>query len=227
MKRQVCIALAFLFMFSLITVPVQAKKAGEVKDKVYTDFTYAFSFSIPGKWSVQVKKSKSPLRLSMEERSPVPPQQFQGELRDYMQIPMIKVLADTTSLTCDQFVKNMLDDEFKSKQKKFFMKSLNLISKPHDILKQSDMTFAGSKAIMIEARQPYSMEVSKRGGDDASDRGSDRADVINDNKSGAIFLTVRDGHVIIFHMICEYKTSLPLMGVFNNLVKSLKFNEEG
>lgn len=219
MKKRVCIALVLLFMFSLITVPVQAKKAGEIKDNVYTDLTYGYSFNVPAKWSIQIKTAKSPLRLSMEEKSPVPPQQFQGELQDYMQVPTINVLADTTSLTCDQFVAQMLDPEFKSKQKKFFLKYLSLLSKAYDVQKQSDLTFDGAKAISIEIRQAYTMEVSQRG--------SDRANVINDNKTGSIFVTVRDGNVYIFHMICEYKTSVPLIEIFNGIIQSLDFNGKG
>jgi hypothetical protein len=208
--------MTLVFLVTLISVPVYAKKAGEVKEGIYTDVSHNFSFEVPSKWSIQVKKEKSALRLAMEEKSPVPPQQFQGELRDYMQIPTIKVLVDTTSLTCEKFIEMLLDPKFKSKQKKFIMKSLSLISRPHEILKSSDITFGGIKATMLTARQAYTMEVSQRG--------SDRADVINDHKMGAIFFTIREGKVFIFHMICEYKTSGPLLGTFDAVISSLKFN---
>jgi hypothetical protein len=217
-KKHLTIALTLLFLFSLIGMPVQAKKAGEIENDIYSDNDFGFSFKVPDKWSVKVKKSKSALRLTMEEKSPVPPQQFQGELRDYMQIPTIKILADTTSLTCEEFVDSLLSPEYDNKQKNFFMKSLNLISKPHEIQKRSNVTFEGANATVLEARQAYTMEVSARG--------SDRADVINDHKKGAIFFTVRDGNVIIIHMICEYKTSTSLMGVFDALLKSLTFKAE-
>jgi hypothetical protein len=214
-KKNLTCFLVLVFVFSIMAVPVWAAKAGEIKDDIYTDNEYGFSFAIPAGWSANVKKAKYVLRVALDQKSPTPPRQFQGDLRDYMQIPAIKVLVDTTSLTVDQFVDSLLDPDFKSKQKKGLLKSLDLISKPYDIQKKGPLTFQGAKAYMIEARQSYSMEVSSSG--------SDRADVINDYKSGAIFLTVREGRVYIFHFICEYQTSEPIFKIFNGLINSLNF----
>ena len=219
MRRKLTLALLVVFVISLIGIPAQAKKAGEINDDVYTDTEYNFSFSIPAGWSTNVGKAGKVLRVNLDQTSAVPPRHFQGDLRDYMQIPTIKVVVDTTSLTVEKFIDYLLDPEVKTKQKKGLMKYLPLISKDHEILKRSNVTFAGTKATMLEARQAYSMEVSARG--------SDRADVVNDYKYGSIFFTVRDGRVYIFHMICEYQTSGPLIDIFNTMVSSLKFEGAG
>jgi hypothetical protein len=224
-KKSLTLFLILVFVLSMAGIPAQAKKAGEIKDGVYTDNDYGFSFTIPNGWSDNVKKSKYALRLSMEQTSAVPPRHFQGDLRDYMQIPDIKVIVDTTSLNPDEFIDMLLNPDFKSKQKKGLMKYFKIIDKPHDILKRSQLTFAGAPAVMVEARQAYSMEVSKRGSG-ASDRGSDLAEVVNDYKSGAIFCTVRDGRVYAFHLICEYQTGGPLMKLFNEMINSIKFEEK-
>jgi hypothetical protein len=218
-KKNLTCFLVLVFVFSIMAVPVWAGKAGEVKGDVYTDNEYGFSFTIPAGWSANVKKDKYVLRVALDQKSPTPPRQFQGDLRDYMQIPAIKVLVDTTSLTVDQFVDSLLDKDFKSKQKKGLLKSLDLISKPYDLQKKSPLTVDGAKAIMVEARQSYSMEVSSRG--------SDRADVINDYKSGAMFFTVREGKIYIFHFICEFQTSEPIFKIFDGLINGLKFSDAG
>ena len=215
-KRKLTLALALLLTLSLIGIPAQAKKAGEIKNDVYTDLEYNFSFNTPAGWSAKIGNTGKVLRIGLDQTSAVPPRHFQGDLRDYMQIPTIRVLVDTTSLSVDAFIDKLLDPNFKSKQKTGLMKYLTLLGKNPEIQKRSNITFADIKATTLEARQAYSMEVSTRG--------SDRADVVNDYKYGSIFFSVRDGRIYIFHMICEYQTSGPLINIFNSLIASLKFD---
>jgi hypothetical protein len=216
MRRHLSRVLILVFVLSLVSLPVQAKKAGIIEDNVYTDNDYGFSFTVPNGWSDNIKKSKYALRVSLEQTSAVPPRHFQGDKRDYMQIPDIKVIVDTTSLSPEEFIDMLLNSEFKSKQKKALLKYLKLISKPHEIQKRSKVTFAGQPSTVLEARQAYSMEVSSRG--------SDRADVVNDYKTGSIFCTVRDGKVYIFHLICEYQTGGPIMKLFSEMISGIKFD---
>jgi hypothetical protein len=212
------IALAVVFLFSLVSIPVNAEKAGEIIEDVYTDNTYGFSFGVPTGWGAKMKKSKSALRVTLTQKSPVPPRHFQGDLRDYMQIPTIRVLVDTTTKAVDQFVDELLDSEFKSKQKKNMMKMLSLISKPHEVQKRRTLTVGGVRAVILEARQAYTMEVSVGR--------SDRAEVVQDFKSGAIFFTVREDKLIVFHLICEYQTGGPIIGTYQAILESLRFGGE-
>ncbi len=142
---------------------------------------------------------------------------FQGDLRDYMQIPTMAVIVDTTSEGVDKFIDNLLDNNYKSKQKKGLLKYLDLIAKPHEVLKRKDVTFQDQKATIVEVRQAYSMEVSERG--------SDRASVVNDFKTGSMFFTVRGGRILVIHIICEYQTSSAVMQAFETTLNSLKFLE--
>jgi len=219
-KKSICIAVAIAISVSLIGVPAQAKKAGELKDGVYRDNKHDFSFTVPNGWSANIKKDKQVVRLTMEQKAPVPPYHFRGELRDYMQIPFMVVIADTTSFSVEQFVDSLLSPSYETKQMDYFLKYLKIISRPHEIMRRNQVTFQDQTAIMLEARQPYEMEVSKR---DEDLPGSDRADVVNDYKYGSMFLTVRDGHIFIIHMICEYGTSEPILQMFNSLIGSLTF----
>jgi hypothetical protein len=215
MKKSLSVILTAVFVLALFSFPVYAKKAGKIKDDVYTDSEHGFSLKIPVGWSASVKKAKRPLRLSLDQKSPVEPQQFRGELRDYMQIPSIKILVDTCSVTSEQFFKNLQDPKYSSKQKDFFLKYMRILKGRYEILKSKDMTISGEKATLIEVRLPYEVEVSKRG--------TDRADVINDNKTGSILLSCRDGKVYMIHMICEYQTSAQILEMFNVMINSLKF----
>jgi hypothetical protein len=214
-KRFVQITITIVFLLSVIGIPALAKKAGEIKDGVYRDDSYGFSITIPETWSANIKKSKSVIRLTMDEKSPVPPFHFQGDLRDYMQIPTMVLIVDTTSFDVGTFVDSLLASGYDSKQKKYFMKYLKIVSRPHEIIKRREVTIEGETAVILEARQAYEMEVSQRG--------SDRASVVNDYKYGSIFFTVRDGHVYILHMICEYQTSATILEVYNLVLGSLKF----
>ncbi len=209
------IAVSVVLLIACIGTPIQAKKAGDVKDNVYHDETYDFSFAVPDGWSTSIKSSKYALRLTMDQKSPVPPYQFRGNLRDYMQIPTMAVIVDTTSLEANAFVDSLLSPTFDSKQKKFMDKYLKIFSRPYEMVKRQEVTFKGKLAVMMEARQPYEITVAQQG--------SDKADVVNDNKYGTVFVTVRDGHVYLITMICEYRTSQQIVDMYNELISSLKF----
>ncbi len=214
MKNTICLALTCLFVVTMIVAPASAKKAGEVKDDVYIDGNHKFSLKIPTGWGPTIKEEKSPLRLVLIQKSYPVPEQFQNR-RDYAQIPTISVLVDTTSLTVDQFTDNLLDPKTKSKQKTYFLRNMPLISKNHDVLKRSPVTAGDAKAIALEVRQEYSLEVAQPG--------SDMADVVQDYKSGQIYITVKNGLVYVIHGICEYKLSSSYKPIFDGAFASLKF----
>jgi hypothetical protein len=216
--KYIGIAATVVLIIAFIGTPAHAKKAGEVKDSIYYDNDYHYSMEIPNGWSTNIKNAKYALRMTMEQKSPVPPYQFQGNLRDYMQIPTMAVIVDTTSLGAAEFVDSLLSPDFESDQKKFMYKYLKIISRPYELVKRKEVTFQGQLAVLMEARQAYEITV-------ASGR-SDRADVINDNKYGTIFVTVRGGHVYVISMICEYRTSQPILDMYNAMISSLKFGQE-
>lgn len=216
--KYVSIAATVVLCIAFIGTPVDAKKAGEVKDNVYHDNSYDFSLQIPDGWSASIKTDKNALRMTMDQKSPVPPYQFQGGLRDYMQIPTMAVMVDTTSLGAGEFVDSLLSSSFESEQKKFMYKYLKIISRSHELVKRKEVTFAGNLSVMMEARQPYEITVAKGT--------SDKSDVINDNKYGTIFVTVRDGEVYVISMICEYRTSQQILDMYNEMINSLKFGSD-
>jgi hypothetical protein len=213
MKKAICLVLTSLFLVAIIAAPALAKKAGEVKDDVYTDADLKFSVKVPTGWSPTIKDVKSPLRLVLIQKSYPVPEQFQNN-RDYAQIPTISVLVDTTSLTVEQFVDSLLDAKYKSKQKQFFTRNMPLIAKTHDVLKRSNVTAGDAKALALEVRQQYSLEVAQAG--------SDMADVVQDYKSGQIFVTVKNGLVYVIHGICEYKLNSSYKPIFDGVSASLK-----
>jgi hypothetical protein len=214
MKKSICVALTCLILVAMTVVPASAKKAGEVKDDVYTDGSYKFSLKVPTGWAPSIREEKSPLRLVLTQKSYPVPEQFQDR-RDYAQIPTMSVLVDTTSLTVDQFTDNLLDTKSKSKQRAFFLKNMPLINRNHDILKRSPVTAGDAKAIALEVRQEYSLEVAQPG--------SDMADVVQDYKSGQIYITVKNGLVYVIHGICEYKLNSSYKQFFDGIFASLKF----
>jgi hypothetical protein len=169
--KYIGIAVTVVLFIACFGAPVEAKKAGEVKDTVYQDNNYNFSFTVPEGWSTSIKSAKFALRLTMDQKSPVPPYQFRGNLRDYMQIPSMAVIVDTTSLGANEFVDSLLSSSFESKQKKFMYKYLKIISRRYELVKRQEVTFRGKLAVMMEARQPYEISVAQRGSDRAVSTG--------------------------------------------------------
>ncbi len=219
MRRFVISIVTIFLVLFLFSMPVMAKKAGEVEDNIFTDSEYGFSLEVPQGWAYKIYSAKKPERIAMDQKSYPVPQAYQGGNEDYAQIPMIIVLADTTSLGVDQFVAKMLDSEFDSKQKKYFMRRLRLISGQYEELKRKEVSIQDVKSIQLYARQQYTTEVPQRG--------SDKADVYTDFKAGVVFFYVRDGHVFIIHMIYEYQFNAQYSDLFDSkLIPSLKFAEK-
>lgn len=219
MKKSILIILASSLLFMVMFVPVSAKKVGEIKDGVYYDKENKFSFQTPEGWGAKIgSKSKKPLKITMTQQSYAVPQAFQGANFDYAQIPTIKVFADTTTLDVSTFIEKLKDPEFKSGQKKYCIRNLKLLSKPHEILKSRDITFIGQKAIILDVRQSYTIDIA--GG------GAGRAKQISDFKAGSILFTVRKGKIYMVHMITEYQTSASYKSIYGALIGSLRFDLE-
>ena len=89
-----------LFLVCLLCSPVAAgKKAGEIKDGVYTDATYNYTFKVPEGWGAKISSAKKPNRIVLSQKSYPIPRHFQGMGKeDYAQIPLIHVIADKTDV---------------------------------------------------------------------------------------------------------------------------------
>lgn len=220
MKKFLMLVLTVSFLIAAVSGPVMAKKVGEIKDGVYTDKNHNFSMAVLDGWSTKVgSRAKVPLRLTMLEKSYPVPQAFQGGGKeDYAQTPTIKVLVDTCSSTLDEFIARLNDSKFESDQKKYFLKNLNLIKRPHEVLTSSDLTIQGEKAVMVSIRQSYTKEIASTG--------SDRANVVNDFIVGNILYTVRDGKIFVFTIYMERQMSSQYDAKWNQIINSLKFDVE-
>jgi hypothetical protein len=217
LKNTIRISLT-MFIFLAMVTSIQAKKAGEVTDGVFHDEKFGYTMSFPGGWGENVKSEKSALRVILAEKSYPIPRHFQGAGKeDYATIPTIAILADTTSLTAQQFIDSLLNAEDKSKQLEYFERNTRIISRPYEVEKRQGLTVDEQEGYLVQARQQYSMEVAERG--------SDRADIVNDYKAGFVFAMVKDGTVIAVNGICERSFISNYMPVFLDVVQSIKFEE--
>ncbi|MEZ5359062.1 MAG: hypothetical protein R3F48_09565 [Candidatus Zixiibacteriota bacterium] len=218
MKKLLMLVLTLSFMMVSISGPVMAKKVGDIKEGIFTDKNHKFSMAALDGWSTKIGSSeKAPLRLTMLEKSYPVPQDFQGGGKeDFAQTPTIKVLVDTCSVSVEDFINNLSSHDYDSDQKKYFLKQLTLIKKPHEVQTSSDVTIQGEKAVIVNVRQAYTKEISSTG--------SDRASVINDYISGYILYTVREGKVYVFTLCTEYKMASNYATKWNQLVNSIKFD---
>ena len=219
MKKMIIFWLVAMLVL-IIAVPAMAKKVGEIKDNVYIDNTYKFSLATFDGWSTNIgSKDKSPLRLTMFEKSYPVPQEYQGGGKeDFAEIPTIRVLVDTCSSTVDTFIAQLNDPKFESPQKKFFLKNIKILNKDHSVLTNSTVTLQDTKAVAVGLRQTYSREVAQAG--------SDRADVINGELGGNIFYLVRDGKIYVISYLAEYQNFIDFAAKWKALLDSLKFDVE-
>ena len=225
MKR---VFIAFLLVILAFNISLARKrdKAGNISDGVYTDKEYGFSVEVPDEWDSSIKKNKYNTRLVLTKKEYDVPLQFE-HVPTYTQIPKISVYADTTSLTLMQFIDSLLSDDFKSDQKKDIMAEFKLIAMDFTLKKRSPMGVGDLAGYKISAQQKYTIRVESGTGSTKGemDGAFGGFDVVTDFFGGSIFFAKQGNQIVMLHFICEWRFFADLDPVFDEIVKTFKFNE--
>ncbi len=215
MKLLSTIAVLALFCL-LIAVPVQAKKSGEIKNDVYTDSDFGFSIMIPEGWSAKVGNAKVPLKLTLTQKSYPVPQEFQGgSKRDYAQIPIMSVLADTTAMDPHGYIEYLRSGDRDDPRIKYFLRYLDIIGGIHDVETHQKLTINDHPASLLNAKEAYVKQVAELG--------SDVVDEVNDYHGGSVFAIKNGNTIVVLHLICERDFHKPNLEVLQAMVNSMKF----
>ena len=203
----------------------KTSKAGKIAGGIYTDAKYNFSFGINDDWDTSIKKGKKPVRITLIKKEYDIPMHFQ-HASTYTTIPKITVYADTTSLGLKQFVDSLLNDKYKTSQKKAIMEKFKLLYGDYTSKKSSKKVVGELVGYKISGEQKYSIRVSSAGtgGDETSGSFGDY-DVVSDLYGGSVFFAKQGNIIVMMHFICEslYFDTLDLD--FEKIIKTFKFGE--
>ncbi|PKK83283.1 MAG: hypothetical protein CVT49_09290 [candidate division Zixibacteria bacterium HGW-Zixibacteria-1] len=209
MKRLVIALLAVGLVFN-IALAKKKDKAGRLENGVYIDDSYNFSLPISEDvWNISIKKDKSPIRLILTKKVfdvPIVYTQDPG----YTKTPKVTVYVDTTSWSAQLFVDSLLNDQFKSKQKKEILQNCEILYGDYKPKRKSKYQFGDVPGVLISGELQYTKQIP---------------DVITDYYGGAIFFAKQDNNLYIFHLISENKYFSTEYEDFVTLLNGLKFGD--
>lgn len=223
--------LLLFFMIAIIAVPsvFAARKkdyAGKVKDYVYTDKKYNFSFTLNDEWKSRIQKNKSNFRLVLTQIKYAVPSDY-AETPDYTKIPRIVVYVVETNLAPKAFIDSLVSPSYKSDVKKEVLKEceiLNMIKStgfvPEKLVsrKKKTLRIGDIKGAYWTGQVKYTNEVSTS----ASSQGGKR---VKGGYGGAI-ATVKDGdNMILFHVISEWNYFESVLEDAMKIIKTLELNK--
>ncbi|MCI0532160.1 MAG: hypothetical protein L0Y74_09465 [candidate division Zixibacteria bacterium] len=118
-------------LLAVFSNPGMAKKAktGYEKDGVFADSSFSYQFQVPFNWKVKTYNEPSLLRATLIKTKLENPPAGAGQsyIEGDRYTPVITVLADTTSLTLDQFLERLMAQKGELPNAKEFMKRLDLL----------------------------------------------------------------------------------------------------
>ncbi|MEW5924250.1 MAG: hypothetical protein AB1746_09705 [Candidatus Zixiibacteriota bacterium] len=211
MKRFVIALLIVGLVFNISLAKKKDKVAGTCENGVYTDENYHFSLPISEDvWNISIKKDKDPIRLILTKKVfniPIAYTQDPG----YTKTPKVTVFVDTTSWSTQMFVDSLLNDQYKSKQKKEILQNCEILFGDFQIKRKSNFQFGDAAGTLISGEMKYTKQIP---------------DIITDFYGGAVFFAKQDKTLYVFHMICENKYFSTEFEDFSKLMNGLKLSGE-
>ena len=219
MKRLVIALLMVVLVVGAADARRKKDKAGEIKDGVYIDKTYNFSLAVSEDvWNISIKKDGSQTRMNLTKKVydiPIAYTQDPG----YTKTPKLTVYVDTTSWSAKLFVDSLLNDNFKSDQKKDILHLCEILFGDFKPKRNSKYQFGDIQGVLITGELQYTKQIP-------STSGGSSPDIITDFYGGAVFFAKQGNNLYIFHLICENKYFSTEFEDYVTLLNGLKFTGE-
>ena len=195
----------------------KAEKTGEVEENVYTDSKFGFQITGLDNWKVKADKEPSLARVVMTQKnfkvSSIP-----GADKHTTSIPTIIILADTTSLTLEQFEESLMGKGKLLQNKEEFMLKLDLLPNS-ETLETHDVTIDSVPSRDHTLKQPY-----KKTGEDLRINdpihGSDV--IIKDFVAGHVIIFKKGKSIFVVQSSCEREFFYPVSSEFQKILASWK-----
>ena len=195
-------------------------KTGEVKDNVYTDSKFGFQITGLDNWKVKADKEPSLARVVMTQKnfkvSSIP-----GADKHTTSIPSIIILADTTSLTLEQFEECLMGKGKLLQNKEEFMLKLDLLFNS-ETLETHDVTMDSMPARDHTLKQPY-----KKTGEDPriNDPIHGSEVIIKDFVAGHVICFKKANTIFVVQSSCEREFFYPVTSEFQKILASWKSSD--
>lgn len=219
MKKLLILSLTLILLAPAVQGRKKQPKAGKVTDNVFHDDKYGFDLILHQDWKAKVGKDKDHLRLRLIQRKYDVPSDYINA-PDYTKIPTLTVYVDTSSFGAHVFLDSLINEEFKSDQKKDILKEFEILNERELIPKRrSRIEIGGESALIWKAQAKYTKEV-------AESASSSTYKWVKRSYGGAIAVLKHGDYIVLFHVITEWEFFEPVLVEVMPMIQSIAFPED-
>jgi hypothetical protein len=228
MKKLILACLVLALFVPSLQARKKKEEAGKVKDLVYTDKKYDFSFSINKGWKYAVQLDKENFRVVLTQRSYETPHDYL-DAPEYTKVPRIVAYADTSSISALVFLDSLVSGTYSSDQKKEILKEFEIINEQaveegteRDktvTRKRRTITIDELTAALWEGKANYRKYVSTS----VSAIGGKR---VYGAYGGGIVVAKKDNTIVLFHVISEWDYFANIMQDALTMITTLNWGGE-
>ena len=220
MKRMFLLGLVLLLAVPVAEAGRKKKKAGKLDGSVFTDKKYAFSLTVHENWKARIRKDKDSYRLVLTQKNYGIPPVYQ-QVPDYTKVPRLAIFADTSSVGVHPFLDSLLNDSYKSDQKKTVMKECEILQESELVPKgRKRAEISGSSAVIWKGRSKYTKRIMK------TTRADEEGELVYRAYGGAIIVAKKDDVIVLFKVMCEWEFYESVLNEVMSMVTSLKWSAD-
>lgn len=201
MKKIISLVLAVILVVSLSDFSwAKKEKTGKVKKNTFIDSKFEYQLTFLRNWKLRGEKEPSLLRASLMKKNYQVDRLSSLQSRGEFNIPTILILADTTSLSVEEFQKALFGKKAEKIQKKDdYVITLEFLTRS-EIMQESETLVDSIPAKILSMRKPFE-RVVKDPTQTRDPLGSAR--IINDFLIGYLLLLKHHQNIYVVHFSCE------------------------
>lgn len=237
MKKALVFVLAIFFLVGTFQTSFAKKeKTGKVKDNVFTDSKFEYHLEFLKNWKLKTENEPSLVRATLMKKNYQvdKSRRFSGHETN---VPTIIIMADTTSLSLEEFKDEFLKEKPQIKNiDKYRMKFEFLTNS--ELLQEREILVDSIPAHILTFRKPYLITVAN-----PTDKGSYRDEVrsdyddpgvrnpedseklVEDFIAGHLLFFKKGNEIYVIHFSCERQFIVENHREFTTIMDKWKFKE--
>lgn len=212
--------LACVIALAAVTADARRKSpgAGYVKDGVFYDAKYDYSFSVNENWSDRIRKNKENYRIVLVQKNyGIPPHYQNAEV--YTLVPRVVVYMAKTTMRPGQFVDSLFSDSWDSDIKSEIRKEFDLLNEQDIVPKgRNRIEIDGNLADVWQGEAKYAKNVTTS----ASALGGKR---VNSSYGGTIVAVKNGDQMLVFQVMAEKEFFDAVLNEAMGMIQSLKWSQ--
>lgn len=222
MKKIILIFLVGILIVSISHLSwAKKQKTGKVKKNTFTDSKFGYELTFLSNWKLKEEKEPSLLRASVMKRN-YQIDRLSENSRWEFNIPTITIMADTTSLSLEEFKKALLAENTKKiKNRGDYVIKLEFLM-GSEVIKETEILVDSIPAKILSMRKPFERVVE----DPTliySPYGSQR--IINDYLLGYLLLFKYNKSIYVIQFYCERQFFGTNHGEFTRIMEGWRFKK--